>query len=821
MTKLVIVESPAKCSKIQGFLGFGWRVIASLGHIRHLKEDLESIGLTNDFNAKWEFMKEKAKAVQQIKDAAKDAEVVYLASDDDREGELIAYSICLLLHLDPQSTKRIIFHEITKTAILQAIETPTTVNMNKVNAAQARAILDMMVGFTISPLLWKNIGSALSAGRCQTPALRIVCEREKEITAFQSSSSWKINGKWSLEGKEEPWSANLNDDLEDEESARNYLELHSTEPGGEVLKVDTKGWKERPPQPLITSTLQQQASSLFRINPKDTMKIAQRLYEAGHITYMRTDKAVLSGEAVAAANHFVSQTYGPQYVGVQEGENGNGATATATGKGKGKKAAKDKEKKSEEKVKAQEAHEAIRPTHIEEQTLPEGEDWSARDRKVYSLIWMRTLQSTMTPATGEERIATFVADGDDKDDFTWNAKWRRTLFDGWKIVSMKEERLQDSSTEENNWNVSSQLVVGSRLHWNLLQGEPYETKPPTRYTEASLIRELEQRGIGRPSTFAALISTILDKQYVEVQNIEAKEVERTHLCLEKPGMWPPSVVVTKGKVGGERDKLSPTPLGNSVLDFCVQHFEDLFNYNFTAKMESRLDKIAEGGEEWKEVLRETWESYKDRYMELKNKKSQTDASNSQRRREFGGGIVAVVTKTGPVLLQEDVSGDKDKTVFYGWPEGLEFADITAEVAMEFIETEGKKSLGAQLGEYGGFPVIRKKGKFGIYAEWNGKTTSCTMDDSLETIVEKFNKTATNVLRVVGQFEIRTGPYGPYMFKKDITGPKRKFVGVPNGVNIQAVTESDLVRIFQEELKKKARSGSYGNKKGTAAGGRKE
>ena len=302
MSNLVIVESPAKCSKIQGFLGLGWRVIASLGHIRHLKEDLDSVGIERDFEGNWEMMKEKAKAINQIKDAAKQATTIYLASDDDREGELIAYSVCLLLKLDPATTKRAVFHEITKTAVQAAVDNPRTLDMNKVKAAEARAMLDMMVGFTISPLLWKHVAPGLSAGRCQTPALSLVCDRAEIIESFKPSSSWKIHGEWHTKGSAMSWPAALSDELEDEESAEAYLENHHNEPGGQILSADTRPWSESPPLPLITSTLQQQASSLFRMNPKDAMRVAQRLYEAGHITYLRTDKAVLSDEAVQASH---------------------------------------------------------------------------------------------------------------------------------------------------------------------------------------------------------------------------------------------------------------------------------------------------------------------------------------------------------------------------------------------------------------------------------------------------------------------------------------------------------------------------------------
>ena len=355
---LVIVESPAKCGKIQGFLGPSFKVLASMGHIRHLKESLDSIGLDKDFDLDFEFMQKST--IASLKSAAKGA-TVYLAADDDREGELIAYSVCLLLGLSPQTTYRSVFHEITETAVKAAIKSPRRLDMNKVHAAQTRAALDMMIGFTMSPLLWKAVGPSLSAGRCQTAALRLVCERETAIAEFESMDTWKVKGQW--KGKGVAWPAILTDDLQDDDSATAYLEIHHNMPKGKILKADTTAWSEKGPYPLITSTLQQQASSLFMSQPKRTMNTAQRLYEAGYITYMRTDKAVLSQEATEAAQDYVITNYGQNYL----------ATAKA------------KQKKQAE-VKAQEAHEAIRPTDLSMKTLPVTEDWSAVDRKIYGLI---------------------------------------------------------------------------------------------------------------------------------------------------------------------------------------------------------------------------------------------------------------------------------------------------------------------------------------------------------------------------------------------------------------------------------------------------
>ena len=354
--RLIIVESPAKCSKIQGFLGLGNKVIASMGHIRSLVQDIDAIGIDRGFEPKYEFMKEKAKAIAELKAAAKGAETIVLCADDDREGEAIAYSIAVLLKLNVKTNPRAAFREITRNAVLDAVNSPRTIDMNRVNSQQARAMLDMMVGFTISPLLWKHVGPALSAGRCQTPALRLVCERETGIDKFQSESSWGISGMWQQGTTGAAWPATMTDALGDEESAMNYLDNHKDVPGATVTKAFTKPWLQSAPQALMTSTLQQQASNLYHCNPKRTMQIAQKLYEAGHITYMRTDQATMSEEAVEQAKKVIESKWGKPYLAVVTG--------------------KPKKDTSSAPVAVQEAHEAIRPTHFEMSQLSEGkEDW--------------------------------------------------------------------------------------------------------------------------------------------------------------------------------------------------------------------------------------------------------------------------------------------------------------------------------------------------------------------------------------------------------------------------------------------------------------
>lgn len=792
MSSLLIVESPAKCSKIQGFLGPGWRVIATMGHIRSLEEDLGAVGLDRDFDPRYSFLKEKSKAIQQIKDSAKGAKQVYLASDDDREGEAISYSVAVLLGLPIETTPRIVFHEITENAIKTAIQNPKRINMNRAFAQQARAILDMMVGFTISPLLWKFVGTGLSAGRCQTPALRLVQDREQEIVGFKAETSWAVQGDW-VSG-ESSFQAQLTDRLEDEESASNYLENIHDNPNGKVISAETVPTTITAPKPLITSTLQQEASGLYGYQPKSTMRSAQHLYEKGYITYMRTDNPVLCDDAKIKAEAYVRVTYGEAYI-----------QKTPVKQLEGKK----KVAKSAKAVEPQEAHEAIRPTDLDTIDLPLDEDWSAIDRKIYKLIWSRTIQSVMAPCKGEERRVEFLATGD-INEMVWKALWSRILFQGWKkvaqaIANLDEEEVQ---TSQGAWTLGQTLEVGSIVQWSNLEALPKETKAQGRYTEATLVRELERKGIGRPSTFATLVGTIIDKNYVEKRDIPAKDVKIKQLLLNSVGQWPPTLVEITKKIGAEKQKLSPTPLGSSALEFCVREFDELFAYGFTKEMEQRLDRVAEGTEMWKEICRDTWNSFKEKYAMLKEKKGSQVQSIKQM--QFSNGIKAVQSKKGPILLIEDVSGNKDATVFYGWPEGKSFTEMTEELALKHVTAQKVAKEVQTLGEFEGEPMICKTGPYGKYVVCGKTSTPWKEGDTADTIRDRIKAGRESVLHTLGGYEFRRGPYGIYMFKKELvsTKAKKQFVGLPAGVDPKSLTLEAAIKIYQTGLQTKAKAKSY-------------
>lgn len=812
MSSLLIVESPAKCSKIQGFLGPGWKVIATMGHIRSLEEDLGAVGLDRDFEPRYSFLKEKSKAIQQIKESAKGAKV-YLASDDDREGEAISYSVAVLLGLPVETTPRIVFHEITESAITTAIQNPKRINMNRAYAQQARAILDMMVGFTISPLLWKFVGTGLSAGRCQTPALRLVEDREQEIVGFRAETSWAVEGVWRAFWKKSEaisFQAQLTDRLEDEESASNYLENIHDDPNGKVIKAETVPTTVGAPKPLITSTLQQEASGLYGYQPKSTMRSAQHLYEKGYITYMRTDNPVISEDAKLKAEAHVRVTYGEAYIQkVQakelEGKKKITKKSTAVEPQEAQTCLEGKSLLRTRTTCVSEAHEAIRPTDLDKIDLPLNEDWSAIDRKIYKLIWSRTIQSVMAPCKGEERRVEFVATGD-PNEFVWKALWSRVLFQGWKKVAQAVANLdeEEEKVSQGAWTLGQMLEVGSVVQWTKLEALPKETKAQGRYTEATLVRELERKGIGRPSTFATLVGTIIDKNYVEKRDIPAKDVKIKQLLLNSVGQWPPTVVESTKKIGAEKQKLAPTPLGSSALEFCVREFDELFAYGFTKEMEQRLDRVAEGTEMWKEICRDTWASFKEKYAMLKEKKG--SQVQSVKQMQFSNGIKAVQSKKGPILLIEDLSGNKDATVFYGWPEGKSFSEMTEELALKHVEAQKVAKKTESLGECEGEPMICKTGPYGKYVVCGKTNTPWKDGDTADTIRDRIKTARESVLHTLGSYEFRRGPYGTYMFKKDAV--KKQFVSIPAGVDPKSLTVEAAIKIYQTGLQTKAKAKSY-------------
>jgi DNA topoisomerase-1 len=785
---LVIVESPAKCKKIAGFLGPGYTVLATMGHIRALEEDLDAVGLDRDFEPRFRFLAEKSKATKPILEAAKHADKIYLAADDDREGEAIAYSVACLLKRDPLSLPRAVFHEITASAVRNAIQNPRRLDMNRVMAQQARSVLDMMVGFTISPVLWKHVARTLSAGRCQTPALRLVFDREQSINNHTSSTSWGLQGEFKTE-KGFTFTAKMDDDLEDQDSAVNYMENIHVSNEATVKGVVQKPWTANPPKPLITSTLQQEASALHGTNPKSTMKIAQALYEAGHITYMRTDHAVLSEEAINSAHNFIRENHGEAYIG----------PATHC------RSSQPKKTKESENPQAQEAHEAIRPTHMEHQELTG--DWTQLDRKIYTLIWRRAVQACMSPARGQTRTAN-IHMKEDADEFAWSASWKNTEFQGWQrlgaTAKLDDDSDDDSESSSNQWKQAQQIKDRTPLTWSTVQANPKTSKASPRFTEATLIRELEHKGIGRPSTFASLVETLFDKKYVDKKDISGTKVTHTTLTLT-PTEWPPITTTKQVPQGAEKNKLVPTPLGESALKFCVREFPQLFAYDFTAQMEARLDAVARGDEVWKEVCRDTWGSYKDKYEILMDKAS--IPSNSEKVKDFGNGFKAVLGKNGLVLVQENPNS-KTKATFYSFPEEYTLQTIDENAAREHIKSLQTEN---RLGMWDGNPIVKKNGKYGIYIQCGSINLPYVESEPLELIYEKLRaKQHTTDSQVrIGGFVFAKGQYGPYMYKEGLK--TKQFVGVPATIDPKTLSAADADALYKQCLEAKKSKSKWTSK----------
>jgi DNA topoisomerase-1 len=498
------------------------------------------------------------------------------------------------------------------------------------------------------------------------------------------------------------------------------------------------------------------------------MKIAQRLYEAGHITYMRTDHAVMSNEAILAAQELVRNQYGEQYVSTN--------------------AVKKNTKETNVPTNAQEAHECIRPTHIELQHL-ELHEWSPIERNIYNLIWKRAIQSTMASARGKQCVVKILLDSDE-DRFSWKATWKKTDFQGWKIlgnsVKYDDEESEDDTT--SNWSLATSLTQGTKLSWSGLQATPKRTTPSPRFTEATLIRELEKKGIGRPSTFASLVETLFEKQYIETKTIPGQTIQQTTLHLQ-PSMWPPTTTLKQCKVGEEKQKLVPTQLGESVLVFCIKEFPHLFDYTFTANMESKLDRVSKGEEGWKTVCETTWNSYKTDYERLSSKQSLP--STSEKVRDFGNGLKAVLSKKGLLLVKEI---EKGKAVFAPFPDSSTMQTITPEEANEAFEHH---TNGIILGKYEEKPLYKKHGPYGFYVQWDTLKFPYVETDTFESYVKKITErnTSTSNSVKVGAYTFSVGKYGPYMYKTDLK--KKIFLSIPSSITPSRLSEADATGLYKQ------------------------
>ena len=817
MTTLVIVESPAKCGKIQGFLGAGYVVKATMGHIRALRPSLDALGMNADWEPQYEELSSKKDAISKLRTAAKAATRVLLASDDDREGEAISWHVCFLLKLNPVTTQRIVFHEITKPAILHAVANPKLLDMNKVNAQQARAMLDLLVGFTISKVLWSKVAPKLSAGRCQTPALKLVAERDALVENHVATSYYTMEGNFQPKaptvatGSVASLAAHVDTQYPTETPCLEYLNSVKHNTTAKIVDVKHTVSSSAPPKPHITSTLQQEASSAHGLSPKTTMMAAQKLYEAGHITYMRTDNAVISEEAAATLRALVQERYGDEYV----GSVGDSLKPKITKTIKTTKTTKKPTVTVAATVtiaEPQAAHEAIRPTHPEA-TLSLDDPVQ---KKVYALIWKRAVGSVMAPSKTDIRKILVVCEANTA--VQWSLTQTKIQFAGWRILDMNKE---SHEKDVQLWNAYTAVaVIGALLVWSLLAAVQNYTKPKGRFTEASLVAELETKGIGRPSTFANLISTIVDRDYVEKTNVEGV-IQTTHQYSIKPGgAWPPTHTTEEHKTGAEKNKLRATALGRSVADYLYRDFNDLFAYTFTAAMEAQLDDVSKGTLPWKSVLTTTWNTYKDRYEGAT--KGGAKASAAARSRQLAEGIKVVLSKKGPLFVKEDtvttvttvttgttVKAKGKKATFAPLKPGMSFDTVTEADAIAAFSAAATAIAGTQLGTHDGKPIVKKTGRYGAYVEWGSIKIPFKIDDTLPQLVERLTAKATAAetpayTRIVGDFTIRSGPYGLYFFKHALK--RVTFVKLPAGVDSATVTASDLATHYSNGLKRKTATG---------------
>lgn len=731
MKNLVIVESPAKAKTIEKFLGPDYKVMSSYGHIRDLKKKDFSIDKSGDFTPVYEIPEDKQELVKQLKKAASQAEMVWLASDEDREGEAIAWHLYEVLELKPENTRRIVFHEITKEAILHAIENPRDIDINLVDAQQARRVLDRIVGFELSPVLWRKIRPSLSAGRVQSVAVRLIVERENEIKAFKSEPYFRVTSQFSTpEGR--TVKAELQRRLLDLDSACSFLNDCSSSKFT-VSDITVKPLKKQPAPPFTTSTLQQEASRKLGFTVSQTMMLAQRLYEAGHITYMRTDSLNLSNLAINAISKEIKTSLGDKYLKIRKYH--------TSSKG------------------AQEAHEAIRPTYVEKHSI----EGTTNEKRLYNLIWKRTVASQMADAEIEKTTATITVSNRSE---AFSATGEVIQFDGFLKVYI-ESRDDDSTGDSSD--ILPAMTQGEELKANSITATERYTQHPPRYTEASLVKKMEELGIGRPSTYAPTISTIQQREYVEKGDRQGTERQFITLTLSCGKINETTKTET---VGSDKGKLIPTDTGIVVNDFLTKYFPNVLDYNFTANVEQRFDEIAEGNTGWHSEINGFYNVFhpevtKASDMRLEHKVGErtlgTDPVSGRR-------VSVKIGRFGPVVQIGD-SSDEEKPQFASLAKDQSVFDITLEQALKLFD------LPRTLGEYEGKDVVVGVGRFGPYVRHDGKfvsipkdiqPTSISLEEAEELINAKRQAEAQKVVKIFDEdpdMQILNGRYGVYIAYK--------------------------------------------------------
>lgn len=725
---LVIVESPAKAKTIENYLGKDFIVKSSYGHVRDLAGKGLAVDIENNFQPQYEVSSDKKSLVAELKKLAKEADIVWLATDEDREGEAISWHLFETLGLKKEKTKRIAFNEITKTAILRAIENPRDINIKLVDAQQARRILDRLVGFELSPVLWRKVKPSLSAGRVQSVAVRLIVEKEREVQKFAGETFYRIQGEFK-KGKD-TIKADLMHNLGTLEEASKFLESCKGV-DFEVLDVQTKPASKKSTAPFTTSTLQQEASLKLGFSVTRTMQVAQRLYEAGHITYMRTDSVNLSDDAMNAAKSTIVNNYGAEYSQPQK------YTTKSAG--------------------AQEAHEAIRPTDFNVSEVDAERDQA----RLYDLIWKRAIASQMADAKLER---TTIKIGNEKLSDIFQAKGEVILFDGFLKVYL-ESNLDDEDEDEETSGLLPKVTAGEQLERKNISATQRFSRPPARYVEASLVKKLEELGIGRPSTYAPTISTIQKRGYVE--KMEREGEERTYNVLQLSGNDISKETRTE-VTGREKNKLSPTDIGIVVNDFLVEHFDKVMNYNFTANVEKQFDDIAQGLVEWTAMLKSFYTPF---HENVENTLEHSERASGERalgnHPESGKPIIARIGRFGP-MVQIGNSEDEDKPVFASLPANQSINTITLEQALDLFK------LPRVVGEFEGKEMKVNRGRFGPYVQHAGAFTSLGKEDdpmtitaerAIELIQAKRASDAAKLIKTFDQdptMQLLNGRYGAYL-----------------------------------------------------------
>ena len=759
MTKnLVIVESPAKAKTIEKFLGKDFTVKSCYGHIRDLAKGDEAIRIDKNFEPQYEVPAEKKAVVNELKKLASQSDMVWLASDEDREGEAISWHLSEVLKLTPANTKRIVFHEITKPAILRAIENPRTIDYNLVNAQQARRVLDRLVGFELSPVLWKKIKGNLSAGRVQSVAVRLIVEREREISNFSYTSAFKITAHFNVGGKQ--MDADLAKRFETEKEALAFLEK-CTNADFTINNLEVKPAEKSPAPPFTTSTLQQEASRKLGFGVSTTMSIAQKLYEHGLITYMRTDSVNLSELAIGAAKDYITKNFGGQYSNPKRYTTKNDS--------------------------AQEAHEAIRPTYFENVDI----DGTPQEKRLYDLIYKRAIASQMSKAQIERTVAQV---GISTLPDTLTATGEVLKFDGFLKVYLEST---DDEGENENSKMLPPLKVGEKLVLMNMDASEKFTRPAPRYTEASLVKKLEELGIGRPSTYAPTISTIQKRGYVVKEDRDGKERNFTTLTLDKGQI---NREVKSEKFASEKAKLFPSDIGMIVTDFLSKHFDKIMDYNFTASVEKEFDEIARGQIQWNKMIADFYKPF----HEDVEKTTETAERQSGERTlgvdpATGKNIYAKVGKFGPYVQLGE--GTEDEKPQYGkLLQSQRIDSITLEEALELFK------LPRTIGEYQGKEVSVNVGRFGPYVKWGEEFISLPRGEELMEV--DLNRAA----EVINAKQSADAPVGTYNNKpitkgKGRFGPFIKwndlFINVPRNYNFDTLTQPQMDELIEKKLEKEA------------------